>query len=240
MGVVAVRNFIVCLYRVNKDLLLSMLLLLLGLLLGPLVYLCGSTLPERSWSCLRVLLARGLLARFVRIALEWRLGNFAPAVSQLEAVVATLEDSISTQARGKKKTRGKQPEPSEQPRGKQPERSGQQGRAMVLQDLYTLLARMYLHRGHIDAALLLVVRVRKVLGIDRLPALPELDVRTAHLVRVSMAAGKLLDGNSLATLVVKTAMLEPQDGKSKQVPRGEHAGQRRDAKVIPFPSCNPR
>ena len=172
-------------------------------------------MPERGWQCLRVLLARGMFARFVRVAVEWRLGNFGFAVSQLERVVTTLENSLTVQ----------------QPH----ERS-----EMVLQDLYTLLARLYLYSGHIDGALLLIVRVRKVLGIDRLPALPELDVNTVHLVRASIAAGKLLDGNSLATLVVKTAVLEPPNGRAEQASRRRQAARPGDAKVIPFPRCNPR
>lgn len=220
----------------SKDLLLSLLLFLLGLLLGPLAYLRGSAMPERSWNCLRVLLARGMFARYVRAAVEWRLGNFGFAAAQLEGIITMLEDSITMQQHEVERESGK--EPCEAASGKEHthERS-----AMVLQDLYTLLARMYLYSGHIDGALLLIVRVRKVLGIDRLPALPELDVKTAHLVRASVAAGKLLDGNSLATLVVKMGVLEPQESKSKrQPPRRKQAAQRGDAKVIPFPSCSPR
>ena len=236
---VGVRNFIVYLYRLNKDLLLGLLLLLLGLLLGPLVYLRGSTMPERGWRCMRVLLARGMFARFVRVAVEWRLGNFGCAISQLEGIVTTLENSMTVQqqeaVQGLELESGKELAKLESGKKQPHERS-----EMVLRDLYTLLARMYLYSGHIDGALLLIVRVRKVLGIDRLPALPELDVKTAHLVRASIAAGKLLDGNSLATLVVKTAVLEPQDNKSKLPPRGRQAARRGDAKVIPFPRCNPR
>ena len=264
---VGVRNFIVYLYRLNKDLLLGLLLFLLGLLLGPLVYLLrGSTMPERGWRCMRVLLARGMFARFVRVAVEWRLGNFGCSVSQLEGIVTTLENAMTVQQQeavqglelesgkelaklesgkelaklesGKELAKlesGKELAKLESGKKQPHERS-----EMVLRDLYTLLARMYLYSGHIDGALLLIVRVRKVLGIDRLPALPELDVKTAHLVRASIAAGKLLDGNSLATLVVKTVVLEPQDNKSKLPPRGRQAARRGDAKVIPFPSCNPR
>lgn len=253
-----VRSFIVCLYRVSRDLLLGLLLLLLGLLLSPLVYLRGSTMPERSWNCLRVLLAQGMFAHFVRVAVEWRLGNFAFALSQLESIVTTLENSITVQrhetvAQGEKlddklDDKGEHNEPlSKKQHHAQREMERESGKEqnharleMVLQDLYTLLARMYLYSGHIDGALLLTVRVRKVLGIDRLPALPELDVKTAHLVRASMAAGKLLDGTSLATLVVKTTLLEPQNGRSKQSSQGKQATRHRNAKVIPFPSFNPK
>ena len=279
-----VRSFIVCLYKVSRDLLLGLLLLVLGLLLSPLVYLRGSTMPERSWNCLRVLLAQGMFARFVRVAVEWRLGNFNFALIQLESVVTTMENSITVQRHGavaqsdKSHDKGEPDEPlnkkqnhpqremeresgksqnhpqreMERESGKEqnhPQRemereSGKEQnhpqREMVLQDLYTLLARMYLYSGHIDGALLLTVRVRKVLGIDRLPALPELDVKTAHLVRASMAAGRLLDGTSLATLVVKTTLLEPQNSRSRQSSQGKQATRHRNAKVIPFPSFNPK
>ena len=202
-------------YRVSRDLLAGLLLLVFGLLIGPLAYLRGSTMPEGCWRCLRVLLARGLFARFVRAAVEWRLGNFNCAVLQLESVVTALEKTMTVQLR-------------------------QTVPGQVLGDLYTLLARMYLYGGHIDAALLLIMRVHKVLGIDRLPGLPELDAKTAHLVRASVAAGRLLDGNSLATLVVKTTAFDAHAGKDRQTPATQHSAPRGKAKVIPFPRCSPR
>ena len=214
-GRIEVLRFILFFYRVSRDLLAGLLLLVFGLLVGPLVYLRGSTMPEYCWRCLRVLLARGLFARFVRAAVEWRLGNFSCAVLQLESVVTALEKTMTVQLR-------------------------QTVQGKVLSDLYTLLARMYLYGGHIDAALLLIMRVHKVLGIDRLPGLPELDAKTAHLVRASIAAGRLLDGNGLATLVVKTAVFDPNVGKSKQTPADKRTAPRGKAKVIPFPSCSPR
>ena len=207
------RSYIGHLCRLSKDLLLGLLLFLLGLLLAPLVYLRGSTMPERAWQCLRVLLARGLFARFVRVGVEWRLGNFTCALSQLEGVVTALEDTVTAQQHSDER---------------------KELLVTVLQEIYTLQARMYLYIGHIDAALLLIVRVRKVLGIDRLPALPELDAKTAPLVRASIAAGRLLDSNGTTTLVVKTATPTP---RRKPPPRDMRD---RDAKVIPFPNCNPR
>lgn len=237
---VGVRNFIVCLYKVSRDLLLSLLLLLLGLLLSPLLYLRGSTMPEQSWNCLRMLLAQGMFTRFVRVAVEWRLGNFGFAVSQLENVVTTLENSVAVQQREEAVAQGEKP--NDQHEQQEESLSKEQSHArskMLLQELYTLLARMYLHSGHIEGVLLLILRVHKVLGLDRLPVLPELDVKTAHLIRASMAAGKLLDGNSLAMLVVKTTLLEPQYGRSKRSQQDKQATQHRNAKVIPFPSCNP-
>lgn len=236
---VGVRNFIVCLYKVSRDLLLSLLLLVLGLLLSPLLCLRGSTMPEQSWNCLRMLLAQGMFANFVRVAVEWRRGNFGFAISQLENVVTTLENSIAIQRREEAVAQGEKPddqhEQQEEPLSKEQSHAHSK---MLLQDLYTLLARMYLYRGHIDGVLLLILRAHKVLGLDRLLALPELDVKTAHLIRASMAAGKLLDG-SLAMLVVKTTLLEPQYGRSKRSQQGKQATQHRKAKVIPFPSCNP-
>ena len=116
-------KFIEFFYRASRDLLSGLLLLIFGLLVGPLVYLRGSTMPERCWRCLRVLLARGLFARFVRTAVEWRLGNFSCAVLQLESIVTALEKNLTVQLR--RTVTGK-----------------------VLGDLYTLLARMYLYGGH--------------------------------------------------------------------------------------------
>ena len=79
---------------------------------------------------------------------------------------------------------------------------------LVTMVLYTVLARAYLHAGHIDDAMLVVIRAKKSMGIDRLGGLAELDAKTAHLVRAGLAAGRLLDGGGLATMFVKSNQQE--------------------------------
>lgn len=208
------KKFIVLVFTVSKDLLLGMLLLVYGLLMGPLAYLRVSIWPERGWYYLRILLAQGLFARFIRASVEWRMGNFNCALVQLESIVSALENSLSV-----------------------PERNA--AKDTVLQGLYTLLAKLHLCSGQLDSAMLVIVRARKVLQIDRLPALPEIDVATAQLLRAGIAAGKLLDSNLLATLVVRTTKFETHSGERAGSPKSSRAS-RRAGKVIPFPHCNPR
>ncbi len=211
--VVAVRKLSAQLFRCGLDLSRGVFLFLLGVLLTPLACGRGSAALQHGWRGWRVLLARGLFTRFVRAGIEWRLGNCGVAIAHLEGVAAALESACRVRP---------------QPRHI----------ATVLQEVYVLQARLYLYSGHIEGALLLIVRACKVLGINRLPALPELDARTAHLVRASIAAGKLLDHECGATLVVKVAVLEPRAGRARPShPRGRAAA-RGKAKIIPFPSCN--
>ena len=201
-------------YRIIKDLLTGAVLLLIWLVTWPLVALRSSTLSGQCWRCLCMLLKHGQFSRFVRAMLEWRLSNYGEAATQLEAIITVLEDRVTASTRGS--TTG-----------------------VLLSDLYTLLVRLYLYRGHIESALLIILRARKVLRIDRLPALPELDIKTAHLIRAGIAAGKLLDGSSLATLVVKTTTYTHNNARAKRQPKQGHTAASKRTNVIPFPSCDP-
>ena len=162
------------------DLLGGLLLGLYALIIGPLGVLRGPLALERTFQYLWVLCPQGLLARSVRAAIDWRFGHFDAATGHLEALVAECENWYRL-------------------------KPSAWARRRVLEDLFTVLARVYLHSGHIDDAMLVVIRARKALGVERLPGLAELDAKTAHLVRAGLAAGRLLDGGGLATLFVKSS-----------------------------------
>ncbi len=196
------------------DFLGATLLAAYALILGPLGVLRGPLVLERLFWYFWVLLPQGLMARSVRCAIDWRLGNFDAAIAQLEGLVGSSEDYYK-------------------------DRSNSRTRRRVLEDLYTVLARAYLHAGHIDDAMLVVIRAKKCMSIDRLPGLAELDAKTAHLVRAGLAAGRLLDGSGLATMFVKSSKEEPRPPprsgakETRQVPPPPHADD--GAKIIPFP-----
>ncbi|MCX6123188.1 MAG: hypothetical protein NTV34_00315, partial [Proteobacteria bacterium] len=111
---------------------------------------------------------------------------------------------------------------------------------IVLEDFYTLLVRAYLHGGHIYDAMMVILRAKKQLGMDRLPALARLDAKTAHLVRAGLAAGKLLDGGGLATLFVKSnsetpagAATPPNQAKNRlSDPRRNHSAETPGSPVV--------
>jgi len=170
---------------VATDFVGAFVLFLYALIIGPLGVLRGPIVLERGFQYLWVLLPQGLLARSVRTVIDWRLGNFDSAIAQMESLVGSCE-------------------------GYARDNPAARVRRRVLEDLYTVLVRAYLHAGHIDDAMLVVIRAKKSLNIDRLSGLAELDAKTAHLVRAGLAAGRLLDGGGLATLFVKSNTPEPK------------------------------
>jgi hypothetical protein len=200
------------------DLVGAVLLAVYAVILGPLGVLRGPLVFERLFWYILVLLPQGLMARSVRCAIDWRLGSFDAAIAQLEGLVGSCEEYFR-------------------------DRSQSRTRRRVLSDLYTVLARAYLHAGHIDDAMLVVIRAKKCLGVERLPGLAELDAKTAHLVRAGLAAGRLLDGSGLATMFVKSSSDEPKapaprvTEAAERVPRaGAPAVPVPGAKIIPFPA----
>lgn len=177
-----------------------------GLLIGPLGFLRGPLVLERAFWYIWVLLPQGLLARSARIAIDWRLGNFDLAIVQAEALIGQLEQNF-------------QKHPNSHIRRR------------VLFDLYSVLVRSYLHTGHMDEAMQVVIRANKSLGVDRL--LGELDAKTAHLVRAGLAAGRLLDGGGLATMFVKSPSKPAVVQKPESAPP---AHPQLGDNIIPFPT----
>lgn len=151
-----------------------------ALLVGPLLALRGPMALPKIYAYLWVLLPKGAITPCLRGLIDWRLGNFEGAIAQIESVVGLLGTHISRKNPRLRFTRD------------------------VAEDLYTLLVRAYLHTGHLDEAMLVILRAKKVLGVNRLRQMPDLDVKTAHLVRAGLAAGKLLEGDAVATLFVKS------------------------------------
>ena len=159
------------------------------------------------------------MAKAVRVAIDWRLGHFDIAIAQAEEVIALVEQYYN----------------------KNPQ---SQVRRRVLGDLYTILTRAYMHAGHIDEAMQVVLRAKKCMGVDRLVGLADLDAKTAHLVRAGLAAGRLLDGGGLATMFVKSGP-QPSSGASSSS-YADAANQNSSdpknhpngigAKIIPFPN----
>ncbi len=197
------------LFAMTLDLLGALILALYALIIGPLGVLRGPIAFERTVWYVWVLLPQGLMARSIRAAIDWRLGNFDSAIAQLEGLVGANEEFYK-------------------------DRPTSRARRRVLEDLYTVLARAYMHAGHIDDAMLVVIRAKKCMAIDRLAGLAELDAKTAHLVRAGLAAGRLLDGGGLATMFVKSNQTEPQNQapKTKRRPGTE---QRTGATRMPPP-----
>ena len=204
----------------TNDVVASALLVIWGIILGPLGILRGTLYLGNIFWYIWILSPQGLLSRFIKAAIDWRLGNFDAAVFQLEFLLTRLENAFSRHPKSRHIR-------------------------IVLEDFYTLLVRAYLHGGHIDDAMLVVLRAKKTLDCDRLPELARLDAKTAHLVRAGLAAGRLLDGSGLATLYVKASDTPPPPPQTGPKKTPTLAPQRKGAtakdqpgpktNIIPFP-----
>ncbi len=197
-------------FAMTLDLLGALILALYAIIMGPLGVLRGPIAFERTVWYLWVLLPQGLMTRSIRAAIDWRLGNFDSAIAQLEGLVGANEEYYK-------------------------DRPTSRARRRVLEDFYTVLARAYMHAGHIDDAMLVIIRAKKCMAIDRLAGLAELDAKTAHLVRAGLAAGRLLDGGGLATMFVKSNQAEPPQQVSPTTRRRQGAASRDGASKTPPP-----
>ena len=173
----------------------AIIFLLFSIILAPLGVLRGS---ERGLTYVRVLLPHGLLTTGMRAAMDWRMGNLDRAIAQLEGLIGYLEEPT-------------------------PSRLSRLSKRMVLADLYSLMARAYLRGGHVDDAMLVIIRAQNSLDVKRLRGIGELDAKTAHIVRAGIAAGRLLDGGGLATMLVRST----QDHKYPMERRGKRNKSRR-------------
>lgn len=197
----------------------TLLALYAFLIIGPLGFLRGPLVLEKTLWYLRVFIPTGMMSKAVRIGIDWRLGHFDVAIAQAEEAIAQIEVFYQ-------------------------QAPACLVRRRVLADLYTILSRSYMHAGHMDEAMAVILRAKKFLGVDRLPGLVDLDAKTAHLVRAGLAAGRLLEGGGLATMFVKTEIKAPPStqtsqgsagGSAKAAADAQAAKDKRGAKVIQFP-----
>jgi hypothetical protein len=197
------------------DLLGAVVLALYAVVLGPLGVLRGPIVIERTIWYLWVLSPQGLLVRSVRTAIDWRLGNFDAAIAQLETILSLNEEYFKAHPASRSRKR-------------------------VLEDLYVVLTRAYLHAGCVDDAMLVVIRAKKCMGIERLGGLAKIDAKTAHLVRAGLAAGRLLDGGGLATMFVKSAPAPESKAPQPAPPPAAQGPRRQGASAeLPAPSEPP-
>lgn len=180
----------------------------------------------RYLSYMRHLALRGLFAPFLRSRLDYRMGNLQQAANILSHIAGSIEEHCQLQ---------NSPNPAIR---------------RMLGDIYSDLMQVYLLSGQLEDAALIVIRANQQLGLDRLPGNPSFDVKTAHVVKAGITAGKLLEDGGLATLMVKhgeepvvsrslgkselSDWLVDHDEKMPPPPRTDSDG-KGGAKIIPFP-----
>lgn len=127
------------------------------------------------------LIEKGLFADLLRARLDYRMGNYHQSGVLLQPIIRQLEREIAT-----KKDIGA---PLKVRR--------------LLCTLYCDQQQLYFLCGQMEEAVITVIRAHQHLGIDRLPSNPDLDLKTAHVVKAGVAASKMLEEGGLATLMVR-------------------------------------
>ncbi len=176
-------------FTVGIDSLSCLIVGAFAVLLSPLHILRGF---DKFFLFGRVLAPLGLLTTGIRTVIDSRLGYHDRVVAQLEGMIAHLE-----KVRKRSKSRAPQCK-------------------LVLIELYTAMVRAYMQTGHMDDAMLVIIRAYNSLGVKRLRGLGELDIRTAHIVRAGISAGRLLDDGGMAAMLVRSSN---QAEKPKRSPR---------------------
>lgn len=165
------------------------------------------------------LMRQRLFAALLRARLDCRMGNYQQSVVLLRPLVLHLEQ----------KQKAGKPLPLKLRR--------------LLCMLYSDMQRLYLLSGQVEEAVQVVIRAQQNLGIDRLPSNPDLDLKTAHVIRAGLAASKLLEEGGLATLMVRQgeepivsrpASLEQKNKSNSHRPQVVKS-EGRGATIIEFP-----
>ncbi len=164
------------------------------------------------------LIEKSLFAALLRARLDYRMGNYQQSVLLLAPIVQQLEKIVQKDKNAPLKVR------------------------RLLCTLYCDMQQLYFLCGQMEEAVLIVIRAHLSLGIDRLPSNPDLDLKTAHVIKAGIAASKLLEEGGLATLMVRQG---EDPVVSRQSPKNSTLGPRpikpeppkanRGAIVIPFP-----
>ena len=179
---------------------------------------------DRSFDAIlyaQYLIPRGLFAPLLRAQLDLKMGNLLQSGNIQNQIIGILEAEL--------------------------ERTDNESviAGRILLRLYSDLMENYILSGRIEDASLIVIRAHQRLGVQALPCNPSFDVRTAHVVKAGIAAGKLLEDGGLATLMVKPgeAPIVSSEGhhgsRKRKTPLSKLDGSSSDrsakGKVIPFP-----
>jgi AraC-like DNA-binding protein len=167
---------------------------------------------------------RGLFAPYLRARLDQRMGNIQQSANILSHIAGLIEEWL-------------------------PAAKGARARNLrrILGDLYSDLVQQYLLAGQLEDAALIVIRANQRLQVERLPSNPRFDVKTAHVVKAGIAAGKILEEGGFATLMVKPGE-EPIVGSKPKADSGrprrafsrskeeKPGNEDQGGKIIPFPT----
>lgn len=189
------------------DLVESLLLSLVLFMVSPIQSAKCLTELNKIYLGVKVLSRNGVLASTIRATIDIRMLRFDRAITILESALAVVEDSHFEHA--------------------------QEDSESVLEFLFAWITNVYLQLAQIDDAALTVIRANKSIGVTKLANVGELDVKTAHIVKAGLAAGRLLDENGSATFMVQAGELDQRRKRRNQ--KKSLLGERVTGKIIPFP-----
>lgn len=189
-------------------------LLVCLLLSSPLLFFRKMEFFSRCYWSLVYLLPNGLISSMIRANLDKRLGNYDQAAYIYLRALDLFEKKYAESEDESKSL------------------------SNFLIHLYSSLINIYLVSGRIDDASRAVIRAHNEIGIENLPGLHDLDVKTSHIIKAGVAAGRLLDDGGLATLTVNHPVEKPKSkshrGSSIKDKKGSDL--EKGAKVLPFPT----
>ncbi|MDA9951376.1 hypothetical protein N9D31_02260 [Oligoflexaceae bacterium] len=189
------------------DILEAFLLAFVLIIISPLKSLKSLSQFNRTVQAVRLLGVNGVLASTMRATIDIRTGRVDRAISILESVLAVMEESHF-----------EEPQPISE---------------HALEWLFSWVAKLYLRTAQIDDAALTVIRANKSIGVTKLNDVNDMDVKTAHIVKAGLAAGKLLDENGSATFMVQAGELEQR--RKRLRPKKAEVQDPKLGKIIPFP-----
>jgi hypothetical protein len=166
------------------------------------------------------LIRNGLFADLLRARLDYRMGNYHQSGVLLAPIIRYLERMIQANKENRSPLKLRR----------------------LLCTLYCDQQQIYFLCGQMEEAVMTVIRAHSFLGIDRLPSNPDLDLKTAHVVKAGVAASKMLEEGGLATLMVRQGEEPVVSRPPQKIPGRGFRPTLTPAKkpslgvVIPFPS----
>lgn len=194
------------------DVIEAILIGTVALLLSPWHMLVKRHPTPRFLKRMSLLLDQCLLSFYARAVLNEAIARTDLAIAAYESILGSIEMQMASQ--------------------------GWSGahRALI-SHLYQRLARAYLSIGAFEDLSVTFMRAHKMIGLEKVAGIEHFDIRMAQIIKAALAAGKMLDQDGVATLLVRP----PSRSTTSKVKSGVERGIQKPretplAKVIPLRS----
>lgn len=195
------------------DLIDIIFLLFYCILMAPVFLMYQFWMSIRLFFKLAPLVKEGILGTFIRSQIDFIFFAHSNSAEKLDSIVQKLENKLD-----------------------QPSFELNESKKALFSYLYGKLALAYLLGGLMDKAAQVVIRAHNHIGSEKLPGIFDLDVKSAHIVKAGIAAGKLLEKGGYATVMVKTSDELESFNKPKTTKRKPIKSTKNESNIIPFPT----